>query len=380
MSEEKIPLDRQQKEIMKEFYSFPKTKVIFNEKQRDEIWEKATKKLDLNFMKLNQVCPALEHQIKKSYESGKNIQSAVFSECVYAQTIANIFSLPLFVIYSEVPDFLSTQIVTCIDTYGMVPRYIYSTKDKHRMLIQAGSCEGVDSALITVVDNIIIYTIEFKEPAAKIGEHDLPRYDDDGIIYSEKYENEKWFEKNGQFRKMLKEQSDLNFFEHMGHNIHNFSNESIAYAIVHNYIGKSLNVICTEDINDYLVMMPANQVHLWARTEGEIRTAGRNHCKVWTPAALSRFLLNYNPDIVGTQVRLEKSKLETRTERGGNGKVSGYKITQFFFVYAKDCEDDGKFITFNLMKVRQLRPTIAAKLFFETLNYDDVKAYYQNQF
>lgn len=377
MSEERIPLDRQQKEIMGEFYNFPKTKVIFNEKQRDEIWRMATKHdSQLNLTELKNKCPALEHQIKKSCENNKNIQSAVFSECAYAQTIANIFNLPVFVICSENPDFISSKIMSLLDSYNLVPRYAYSTKDKHRMLIQAGSCEGIDSALITVVEDIIIYTIEFKEPAAKTSEPDLPKYEENGVI--EKCD--KWLNDNRQFKKMIEEQKKLNFFDHIGHNIHEFSKESITYAIIHNYIGKALNVICTEDINGFLVMMPANQVHLWARTEGEIRTAGRNHCKVWTPAALSRFLLKYDPDIIGTQVKLEKSKLETRTERGGNGRISGYKINPLFFVYAKDCENDGNFITFNLIKVQQLRPTITAKLFFETLKYDDVKSFYQNQF
>lgn len=377
MSEERIPLDRQQKEIMGEFYNFPKTKVIFNEKQRDEIWRMATKHdSQLNLTELKNKCPSLEHQIKKSYESNKNIQPAVFSECAYAQTIANIFSLPVFVICSENPDFISSKIMSLLDSYNLVPRYAYSTKDKHRMLIQAGSCEGIDSALITVVDDIIIYTIEFKEPGAKTSEPDLPKYEENGVI--EKWD--KWLNDNRQFKKMVEEQKKLNFFDHIGHNIHEFSKESITYAIIHNYIGKALNVICTEDINGFLVMMPANQVHLWARTEGEIRTAGRNHYKVWTPAALSRFLLKYDPDIIGTQVKLEKNKLETRTERGGNGRISGYKINPLFFVYAKDCKVDEKFITFNLMKVQQLKPTITAKLFFETLKYDDVKSFYQNQF
>ena len=50
-------------------------------------------------------------------------------------------------------------------------------------------------------------------------------------------------------------------------------------------------------------MMPVNQVQLWAELEGEIRPAGRNRYKVWTPAALNRFMLQYKPDIVGETVK-----------------------------------------------------------------------------
>ena len=376
---ENYELERSQKEIMKEFYSFPRTKVIFNKIQRDHLWELATKREKLDFAHLSTTCPALEHQIQKSYESGKNIQSAVFSECVYAQTLANIFNLPLFVNCSENKDFISPKIKPFLENYNLVPRYVYSREDKRRMLIQAGSCEGIDSALITVVDEVILYTIEFKEPGAKIGEHDLPKYDDNGI-WNKDDKWEKWKKKYPQFSLMLEEQKDLNFFEYLGHNIHDFSPKSVTHAVIHNYIGKFLDVICTEDIEDYLVMIPAHLVYLWANTEGEIRTAGRNHCKVWTPAALTRLMIQYAPEIDGATVKLEKSKLDVRTERGGDGKISGYKIAKLFFIYVKDCKDDGKYITFNLMKVRQLKPTIAGKIFFKTLKYEEVKSYYQKLF
>ena len=72
-------------------------------------------------------------------------------------------------------------------------------------------------------------------------------------------------------------------------------------------------------------MLPVNQVQFWAELEGEIRPAGRNHYKVWTPNAFSRLMLQYKPDIIGKTVRLEKSKLDVRTERGGDGKIQGIK-------------------------------------------------------
>ncbi len=83
-----IPLTGLQSQIMREFYECPKTRVLFDKKERSLLWNKATKRDEsLDFEFLRKLCPALEHQIRKSYETGKNIQSAVFSECVYAQTI-----------------------------------------------------------------------------------------------------------------------------------------------------------------------------------------------------------------------------------------------------------------------------------------------------
>lgn len=188
------PLTKLQKDIMAEFYSIKPTKVIYNKKQRNSLWHKAIARsadLDLNALMLK--CPALAHQIKKSYESGQNIQPAVFSECVYSQTIANMLNLNSFFNCYANPDCIPDSIKNLLVSYHLVPRYIYSTPDKSRLLIQAGSCDGIDSALITVSD-LIIYTIEFKEPGAKTSEFDLPKYGEDGLLAV----NDIWLSKNGQ--------------------------------------------------------------------------------------------------------------------------------------------------------------------------------------
>ena len=361
---------------MQEFYSIAPTKVIFSKAERDKLWKLATKRSkELDMQDLKTKCPALYHQIQKSYKQGNNIQPAVFSECAYAQTFANMLKLDLFVNCVDKPDFIPSQVATLINSYNLVPRYVYSTEDKSRMLIQAGGYGGIDSALITVI-NLVIYTIEFKEPGAKTSEPDLPQYGEDGKLIVTK----KFLSDYPQFEAMVNEQKDLNIFDNIGHNINNFSRESIKIAVSNNYSKKYADVICTEDLDSYFVMMPVNQVQLWAELEGEIRPAGRNYLKVWTPCALRRLMSQYEPAIDGTTVKLEKNKLEIRKQRGGNGKVSGYKITSIFFVYARDCEDDGTYISFDLTKVRQLKPTIAGKMFFRTLKYDKVKSYYMKLF
>lgn len=369
---ERIPLTKLQKEILSEFYSLPKTKVIYDKKQRDILWKQATSRtIDFDFNELENNCPALAHQIERSYNSGHNIQPAVFSECVYAQTIAKMFKLNLFINCFDNSTFIPPSVNALLNSYHLSPRYVYSTSDKKRMLIQAGGCDGIDSALITVID-LLIYTIEFKEPGAKTSEPDLPKYGEDGVLCV----NNIWLNRNRQFEKMLNEQIGLNFFEVMGHNINNFSSESIMYAVSNNYINKLLNVICTEDVDGYLTMLPANQVHLWADIEGEIRPSGRNYYNVWTPIALRKFLLARNAIIEDEIVTIEKSRLEIRRERGGDGKISGYKITPLFFVYSKNCKDNGNTISFHIGSVKQLKPTIAGKIFFKKLRHNMVKEYY----
>lgn len=370
-----IPLTKSQEEIMHEFYAVPATQVVFNKSERDGLWKRATaRSQNFDFSSLKQKCPALAHQIRRSYESGNNIQSAVFSECVYAQTFANMMGLSWFINCYEVSGFIPRPIENLLSSYHLTPRYVYSTPDKKRMLVQAGGCDGIDSALITVID-LAVYTIEFKEPGAKTSEPDLPKYKEDGFLVV----TAEWLKSNPQFEAMLIEQEGLNFFEVMGSNVRSFSKESIDIAVSSNYAGKKkfADVICTEDMQGNLVMLPTNQASLWAEIEGEIRPAGRNHYKVWTPQALRRFLLQKGADISGDIVKVPKSNLEERRARGGNRHLSGYKVTPLFFIYVKDCEegDDGV-LTFNINKMRQLNPTIAGKMFFKDLLHKKVKEYY----
>ena len=374
MLQQVVPLTKQQYEIMREFYAVTSTKVIYNKKERNDLWNKAVKRSnDIDFEKLKDNCPALEHQIRKSYQLGNNIQSAVFSECVYAQTFANMMNLSQFIISNENPNYIPDNVSLLLKSYHLVPRYVYSTENKRRMLIQAGGCDGIDSALITVID-LEIYTIEFKEPGAKTSEPDLPKYKEDGILVV----TQEWLFKNNQFKAMLEEQKNLNFFEVMGSNVNNFSKEAIDIAVSSNYTGKKkfADVICTEDISGYLVMLPTNQISHWADIEGEIRPAGRNHYKVFTPIALRKFLLQKGANINGDIVIIDKDKLDIRKERGGNNQISGYKVTPLFFVYSKDCKECDEKISFNINKMRQLNPTIAAKMFFKNLIHKDVKKYY----
>lgn len=63
-------------------------------------------------------------------------------------------------------------------------------------------------------------------------------------------------------------------------------------------------------------------------------------------------------------------------ERGGNRKLSGYKVTPLFFVYVNDCVEQNGILTFDIKKMQQLNPTIAGKMFFKKLSHKDVKSYY----
>jgi hypothetical protein len=363
-------LTKNQKNILKIFYKLPKTKVVFNKKERNKLWSLTKSKQEIpKEYNLDNKCPALKLEIEKSYKNGNKIQSAIFSECVYAQTLSNMFGLNSFNDCRNNKIEFSTNINQILKEFSLLPRYSYSSENK--ILIQAGGHKSVDGALI---ENDNFYKIEFKETMAKSSEPDLPKYDEDGKIKL----TEQFKQKYPQFVNMVEQHLDKNIFEYSGHNINDFTFESINYAVTTNYsLNKHADVCCTEDENGYLVMIPANHIQKWANVEGELRTAGRNHCKVWTPKTLKNIIKSLDGTIKNGIVKIPVENLEIRKKRGGNDEISGYKISSLFFVYKENVKLDKDVLTCNFDDIRQLIPTITAKIFFKNLNYDTLKSYYK---
>jgi len=198
---------------MQLFYAVAPTKIVLLKKEYDKLWKiikEGNTLVAKDEKELNHICPAIVCEIHKSIAETRLIQSAVFSECVYAQTLANILRLPVFTDYAKV-NTIDETVLTLLKSYCLVPRYIYTNEAKSEFLIQAGSCRGTDSALIRLVDKAI-YSIEFKEPSARGPTLDLPKYGEDGRIFVSKR-----FRKNYPYYvDMLSEQEDLNFFDTMG--------------------------------------------------------------------------------------------------------------------------------------------------------------------
>lgn len=370
-------LNSLQKELLKMFYSSPKSKAFLNKTKRKKLWDLATERQSIdNMSEIRQFCPALAHRIEKSYDCGKNIQSAVFSECVYSQSLANMFGLTGFYICDENSDnCIPLSYKKLLEEHSLHARYVYTNSDKSKMLIQAGGCNGIDSALIIKENQCEkLYTIEYKESYAKASEPDLPKYKEDGNLLI----TDEFIERYPQFEQMLNEQTGLNFFEVMGNNIHEFSPESINTAVTENYANKTANVIVTEDCNDVLIMLPSNHIDLWADLEGEIRPAGRNPYKVWTPNALKQFILEKGGVIENGIVTMNKDCLPLRRQRGNKGAVSGRKINPLFFIRVKHYTEVGSNIKFRLENVFQLNPTITGKMKFKnTSTHQELASYYK---
>jgi hypothetical protein len=329
--------------------------------------------------------------LRKSLDSGKNVQPAIFSECVYAQELADVLGLSFISALdspSGGPTFKKANaakyskpleaILQRCTQIKIKPRYIYLDNSHASIgLVQAGGPNGIDCILFDLKNDETFF-IEFKEAASKTSEPDLPKYKEDGLLVK----TDEFIKENPQFESMIDEQlkKNLNFFSKAGSNVNDFTAESVATAVLENYNGKKhADVICVEDIHGVLVMLPAGDVGHWASTRGEIRPAGRNSYSVWTPKALTKIIRKKSGTIKDNKVSIPFPNLTQISGRGGDGTATKLKINSLFFVRVEDVEIKNGIALFDTDKIKQLKPTISAHMFFNNLEYAEVFNYYRKE-
>ncbi len=371
-------LSESQIRIINDFYSKPLVKVAFNNVDRKKIWNEFRKNRSVE--KLNSIrdkVPAFFVEINKALDKKKNIQPAVFSECVYAQAIADKYELSVFENHLDKNiqkfDFGDLKIE---QVENLSIRYSYSSPDKKLKLLQAGGASGVDCALISSEEKVATM-LELKEPYARTSAPDLPKYGEDGnLVTSDRFEKE-----YPQFKSMLEEQikNRFNIFEHVGKNFSDFSAKSIEKAVIENYSGsKYADFICTEDSDGYLVIIPCGHVAKWAKLEGELRPTGRNSYPVWTPIKLTKVIEEKGGKVVGDIVTMPLSSFKQSKARGGE-RISRFKINPLFFIRSEDAETTQSQVSFTLDSVEQNIPDITTKINFKGIQFSKVKEFYTDK-
>jgi hypothetical protein len=371
-------LSNAQKKVLLEFYGRPATKVAFNTIERKKIWDefKKHRKID-SFNSLKVQVPAFFSEMNKALVNKKNIQPAVFSECVYAQAIADKFELTVFSNHKDTQGVeFSFENIDIKDVKNLTVRYSYTDLKNKITLIQAGGASGVDCALVSYEEKIATM-LELKEPYARTSAPDLPKYGEDGILVtSDRFEKD-----YPQFKSMLEEQikNRFNVFEHVGKNFSDFSSKSIEKAVTENYTGtKYADFICTEDSSGCLVIVPCGHVAKWAKLEGELRPTGRNSYPVWTPVKLTKVIKEKGGKVVGDSVTMPLSSFKQSKARGGE-RISRFKISPLFFIRSEDAETTQSQVSFTLDSVEQNIPDITTKINFKGIQFSKLKEFYTDK-
>jgi hypothetical protein len=180
---------------------------------------------------------------------------------------------------------------------------------------------------------------------------------------------------------MLEEQikKRFNIFDHLGNNLSDFSPESIESAVTENYSGEKFAAfICTEDSSGYLALIPARDVAIWAKLEGELRPTGRNSYPVWTPNKLLSVVKEKGGSVQADTVSMPLSSFKQSKARGGEN-ISRFKLSPLFFVRSEDVENTKGIVTFKLDAVEQNIPDITTKINFKNLDVSKVKRFYTDK-
>lgn len=364
--------------ILRRVYGQKPKPVSIPKKVRDLIFKHFRDSIKLNEVtKGLPIIEPVESAIETALRTGKNLQSAILSECVYTFDIASLLGLSVYIECGGDLKSLPNALASQLRTRKMIPRFAYVNAAKTEFLVQAGGPNAVDACYYSVDTSETLW-IEYKEPAAKFGEADL-LYDDSGLLIKSTL----FLRKHSHFVPMLDEamDDDFNIFEYsaMQKNYNVFREETVSDAIV-NYFKEPINtMVCTEDEDSNLIAFLANDAPRFAsKIQGEIRSAGRNPKKIFTTDHFKETFGKLGGTVSPAgQCRIKKSKLGFRFARGGaEGASTGIKISSLYFVRHSDLIFSESEYLFNMKNVFQLKSSISSKGFYKHLRFDAVKDFY----
>lgn len=311
---------------------------------------------------------SIEKEIHKQFANEMGLQQGILSECNYIQTLAKLFGLNKCVDLDQTP---ANQLpVSCTryirqgaDKFSCSRYLYYSARNEDVFIFQYGNPSAGDADIIFC--GMKVY-LEVKERSAKCGEFDLT-YDEKGhLIYSKKIE-----EKYPDMIKLIDAfNEETTVFEQIGSNYNKFDPE-IVEAIISNYFNQpQIDLLISTDNNDKLIAVQSENINLVlpngkkiiSTDTSEIRTAGRNSGKVFTPGFLDKTL----DDFDAIEIEPGKYMIENRNDRHvgfakGRGKdeITRFKINHVFFVPVKQIEEDGEYVIFEKKDIKQLKASIS---------------------
>jgi len=287
--------------------------------------------------KLLDKSPAMCQGIISSYRRGKYLQPGYLTEINICATLAKMMNL------------------TYDNDSPVNVRHQYS--NGNIFLKEYGGCGLSDVQLITA--DGLITTIEIKEPLALVGDYDLG-ITEEGKLFPKIAENRIFPE---EAQKILDDfNASDSLFNYLGHNIP-LSNVEYLKSILNSYLtNKNIDYIATySKTTNELIYFSAKEIYNHINfNRSEIRTAGKNSVKVYTPKAFYKALIDIGCTIDSNNiVIIPKSKISFRYARGSNGRISGIKINSIFYFKINDIlKEDTEFYYVKLDKGMQLKQSM----------------------
>lgn len=311
--------------------------------------------------------PALAGEIDKQLEKRSALQRGIAFECVLTQTLAKACGLKKFydlekTPFSELPKMPIEYVKSSVDT-ACSARYMYCCdNDNDLILFQYGNPKDGDATAIVYCNEIVI---EIKDLPALMCDKDLI-YDEYGhIIIDESLKEDypAYIECINEFNK------ETNIFAQLGHNYVLDVSQKLQEKLINQYFNSGNIDVLLIAANDELIVLKAEDInHIFVdgstiiSTEGsEIRTAGKNTLKPFTPKYLKKTLKQRKAIINGNDVFIPANSdiLGKTVGRGHQNKVTRLKISNAFYVHMDNVTQDEKGYHFEYDKIRQVKSGIS---------------------
>ncbi|MCK9329978.1 MAG: hypothetical protein M0Q94_08915 [Candidatus Cloacimonetes bacterium] len=307
---------------------------------------------------------AASAEFEKQFNKRQGLQPSILNECFVIQTIADLLKLDHFIDADEkvenVPVHLLRSLIKARggELESQYPRYIYHGDKQGVVLLQYGDSASIDAIFVNEGSRI---RLEIKDSKAKMGEFDLSYGEDGKLIPSDKI-----IEEFPAFLKFInKFNSETTVFDQVGRN-YKFGkdiDQATAVELVDStFKTKKIDLYLLQNSSKLFTLPTEYLLDNIDISGSEIRTAGRNHFAVFTPANLLSILNSLNAQINGNQVKL---LYDAAREKKGRGMtvITRYDINSLYFLKINNVNINTGFVFFDLKDVEQKKPTISMHVY-----------------
>jgi hypothetical protein len=311
-----------------------------------------------------EVSKAAKAEFAKQFSKQQALQPAILNECFVIQTVANLLELEYFIDADDNRDNVPAHLLTSLikakggELEGQFPRYIYHGSKSGVVLLQYGDSSSIDAIFVNEGFRI---RLEIKDSKAKMGEYDLDYKEDGKLIPSEKIKNElpgflKYIEKFNTVTDVYK-MAGSNY--KIGNEIDKDTADELVSAT---YKTKKLDLYLLQDSSKIFALPSTHLLDNIDISGSEIRMAGRNNYTVFTPNNLKLVLSAQGAKVDGDLVSMLYNASNERKGRGMT-KITRYDINSLYFLKINDVKISAGYVSFELSKVRQKKPTISMHVY-----------------
>lgn len=305
-------------------------------------------------------------EIQKQFNNKMGLQPCVLTECFVAQTLANHLRLDKYIDLDDSNATVPNQLVGAIYSAqgyndGSKFRYCYYNNHFDALVFQCGASGTVD--IVFTKFNVSI-RIEIKEQVSKLEECDITGlYDERGRLQlSEEFKQKRAkyvpfvYLFNAMTNIFAKEGHNFNFSSHLG--------DDKAKSIIADALDMKVVDLFVLVVGNKLVPVLSKYLFDFVTFEGsEIRTAGRNSGKVFTPE-FAKAKIESLGGTVGLDGLVSMPYDPHNRVKGRNlDEYRRYAIGSLLFVKLEETElVNNGIIKFQFAKIYQKKPSISIHL------------------